>query len=66
MRVTLNGEARELPEGASLAELLAGNGINLSSSAVAVNSVVVPRSRVAETRLSEGDRVEVIGAVGGG
>ena len=66
MRVTLNGEARELPEGASLAELLAGNGIDLSSSAVAVNAVVVPRSRVAEIRLSEGDRVEVIGAVGGG
>jgi len=66
MRILLNGEPRDVPDGTSLAELLGRNGISLPNSAVAVNSVVVPRRSVPDTRLSEGDRIEVIGAVGGG
>ncbi|MCP4003223.1 MAG: sulfur carrier protein ThiS [bacterium] len=34
--------------------------------AVAVNDEIVPRSRYCEVKLSPGDRVEVIQAVGGG
>jgi len=34
--------------------------------AVEVNGAIVPRSRYADTRLVAGDRVEIVGAVGGG
>ena len=66
MRVWLNGIPREAVEGVMLATLLEEAGTDLKSGAVAVNMAVVPRSRIGSIRLGEGDRVEVIEAVGGG
>ena len=34
--------------------------------AVEVNGMIVPRSAYPTTRLADGDRVEIVGAVGGG
>ncbi len=62
----VNGEAHELAAGASLAELIEEIGLRGRRLAVAVNRDVVPRSRYAERRLAEGDRVEILEAVGGG
>ena len=52
--------------GLSVQELLARYGLAGRRVAVAINTNVVPRSRFAEVRIAEGDRVEVIHAVGGG
>lgn len=62
----VNGEDRPLPEPPTVAALLAELGLDRDGIAVAVNRAVVPRSRHPEHRLAEGDRVEVIQAVGGG
>jgi sulfur carrier protein len=66
MRVTVNGEAMEIPAGATvrgLVELLAlGDG----PVAVERNGDVVPRAEHTETTLTEGDVVEVLHFVGGG
>ena len=64
--VQVNGEARELPAGATLATLLASLGVPVEGVAVALNLEVVPRGRLARRLLVHGDRVEVVRAVGGG
>lgn len=66
MRVTVNGEARELPEGATVAELVAALKLPRDGFAIAVDRAVVPRSAQATTPLREGAAIEVIRAVGGG
>ena len=66
MEIVINGEARQVAEGTSLdaavALLLAAAG----GVAAAVNGEVVRRASWAATRLSPGDRVEVVTAVQGG
>ena len=64
--VEVNGERRELPEGASVADLLAA--LNLAAPKVAVerNLEIVPRSAWGATRLAAGDRLEVVHFIGGG
>jgi sulfur carrier protein len=73
MNVTVNGERRELPAGATLAsvvELLAGgHGLPPAAPrgvAVALDNEVVPRGAWPSTHLSEGARVEVLSAIQGG
>jgi sulfur carrier protein len=69
MRLVVNGEARELPDALSVAELVAGEAPGLGEGrgvAVAVDAEVVPRSAWHETRLEEGQRVEVLAAMQGG
>jgi sulfur carrier protein len=66
VRVLLNGEPREVPEGESLAWLVATVSTAPSGVAAALNEQVVPRRRWAATVLGEGDRVEVLTAVQGG
>jgi sulfur carrier protein len=64
--VTINGERRQLDAPLNCAELLAR--LDLSGKRVAVerNGEIVPRSRFVEQRLAEGDRLEIVVAVGGG
>jgi sulfur carrier protein len=64
--ITVNGEAREVADGATLDALLAELGVRRDGSAVALNDDVVPRGRHDATRLREGDRLEIIVAVAGG
>ncbi|SDT21705.1 sulfur carrier protein ThiS [Pseudomonas oryzae] len=66
MRIQLNGEAVELPEGLSVADLLARLDLAGRRVAVELNLDIVPRSQHAGTPLREGDRVEVVHAIGGG
>ena len=66
MRIQLNGEAVELPEGQSVADLLARLELAGRRVAVELNLDIVPRSQHAGTPLREGDRVEVVHAIGGG
>ena len=64
MTVTLNGTPRELTEGTTVAQLVAALGRGEETLAVAVNLRVVPRSEFADRRLMDGDRVDVVTAVG--
>ncbi|HET9339068.1 MAG TPA: sulfur carrier protein ThiS [Casimicrobiaceae bacterium] len=64
MRV--NGVVRVLPREASIAALVSELALAGKRIAVELNGTIVPRSRYADTRLAAGDRVEIVGAVGGG
>lgn len=65
MRIVVNGETRELRAGATVAELL--EDLRLGGRlAIELNAEILPRSRHAERVLTEGDRLEIIRAVGGG
>lgn len=66
MNITLNGETSSVCEGASVAELLAERKLLPVRVAVEVNEELVPRKRFAETRLCDGDRIEIVTFVGGG
>ena len=68
LSVTINGDRRELPAGATVASVVAslpgapeGRGV-----AVAVEGEVVPRARWPKVELREGANVEVVVAVQGG
>jgi sulfur carrier protein len=66
MQIQLNGEPCQLPDGASVADLIAELDLTGRRLAVEVNLDIVPRSLHATTLLVEGDRVEVVHAIGGG
>ena len=64
-RLTVNGEPHALPAPASIRELLRGLEIE-GRVAVAVNREVVPRSEFERRHVGDGDRIEILEAVGGG
>jgi sulfur carrier protein len=64
--VVLNGEPHQVPEGATVADLVAGLGRDPRTVAVECNGELVPRARFGETRLGAGDRLEVVHFVQGG
>ena len=66
MRVTLNGEAKELADGATVAALLAQLGVQPERVAVEVNLTVLKRAQHPETVLKAGDEVEIVQLIGGG
>lgn len=66
MRVTLNGEQRELPEDLTVSTLLAHLGVKAVRVAVEVNETVVTKDRYQEHRIGPGDSVEIVAFVGGG
>ncbi len=66
LRIILNGEARDLPAPLDIPALLAHEGLAERRVAVEVNGAIVPRSRHAGFALGDGDRVEIVHALGGG
>ncbi len=66
MQVRVNGEDRELEEGVSVAALLDSMSLEVNGIAVALNMEIVRRGEYGDTRLSDGDEVEIVRAVGGG
>lgn len=66
MRVRVNGEDKELDEGVSVASLLSSMSLESNGIAVALNMEIVRRGAYGDTRLSGGDEVEIVRAVGGG
>ncbi len=66
MLITLNGESFTLPDGATVADLVAQRGLSATVCAGEVNRAVVPRRERAERPLDEGDTVEIVTLVGGG
>jgi sulfur carrier protein len=66
IRITLNGAPREFPAPLTFDQLLEELALAGRRLAVERNGEIVPRSRFPETRLADGDRIEVVVAVGGG
>ncbi len=66
MRVIVNGDEVELTTGATLADLLEKLALGSTKVAVELNQAIVPRSQHAQQRLQQGDRVEIVYAIGGG
>ena len=66
MRIQLNGESLELPDGETVAALIARMDLTGRRVAVELNLDIVPRSQHADTILNDGDNVEVVHAIGGG
>jgi len=64
--VTLNGTPREFPAPLTFSELVDELALEGRRIAVERNGEIVPRSRFREARLADGDRIEVVVAVGGG
>jgi sulfur carrier protein len=66
MRVIVNGEERDVANGATVADLIDASGLANAACAVEVNRSLVPKRDHASTTLAEGDRVELVTLVGGG
>ena len=66
MKITVNGQPRDVAAGTTVDGLLALLGVPRQFTAVAVNREITPKSAYAAVELSEGDRVEVVRPMGGG
>jgi len=66
MRITVNGEARDVPDRTTVARLLERLPAAGGRVAVEVNREIVPRSLHAGCALAPGDEVEIVTLVGGG
>ena len=64
--ITVNGEPRQLEAPLNCAELLARLELAGKRVALEKNGEIVPRSRLSAERLADGDRLEIVVAVGGG
>jgi sulfur carrier protein len=64
----VNGAPRALAQGVTVADLIADLGHDPAGRgiAAALNGEVVPRAAWPSTAVSDGDRVEILAAIGGG
>lgn len=66
VQIHLNGEPREVETDTTIVGLLDRSGFGGRRVAVEINREIVPRSVHAQRVLREGDRVEIVHALGGG
>ena len=66
MKITINGEAREIPESLSVVAMLAHLGLAPERVAIERNREILPRARWKETIVQPGDSYEIVHLVGGG
>lgn len=66
MQLIVNGETRSLEGAPTVADLVAALGLDRRKVAVERNLEIVPRSLHDQTRLADGDRIEIVQFVGGG
>jgi thiazole synthase len=66
LAITVNGEPRRVPAPATIADLLRHLNLDPRAVVVELNRQIVRRPQLAETRLAEGDTVELVHFVGGG
>lgn len=66
IQLTVNGQRQRLEAVTNVTRLL--EALELAGKRVAVekNGEIVPRSRYADTAIADGDRLEIVVAVGGG
>ena len=66
MKITINGETRQFSPQLTVAELVEALGYTGKRIAIERNGEIVPRGRHVDVSLAEGDRLEIVVAVGGG
>ncbi len=66
IKLTVNGEPMQLYSPNNLEDLISSLNLKQQRIAVEVNSEIIPRSRHGITRIREGDRIEIVRAIGGG
>ncbi|GGG51585.1 sulfur carrier protein ThiS [Pseudohongiella nitratireducens] len=66
MKVTINGDERELPDGSTLVALLELLDMTRGRVAVEINQEIIPRSQHKQHLLHDGDKIEIVHAIGGG
>ncbi|MCE8026067.1 MULTISPECIES: sulfur carrier protein ThiS [Halomonadaceae] len=66
MQIQLNGEPRDLAPDLTVAQLVDDLGLSGRRIAVERNEEIVPKSEHDATRLADGDRIEIVHAIGGG
>jgi sulfur carrier protein len=67
LTLTINGKAAKVPDDArTLADLVVALGLSGKRIAIERNGEIVPKSLHATTPLAASDRIEIVGAVGGG
>jgi sulfur carrier protein len=66
MNLTLNGESRQFAHPLTVAALIAELGYAGKRIAIERNGEIVPRSQYNSVELAEGDKLEIVVAVGGG
>lgn len=66
MQVLINGTSTEIADGVSVRELLEQLDLGGKRIALELNGEILPRSQYAEQRVEDGDRLEIVHAIGGG
>jgi sulfur carrier protein len=66
MQLTINGEARTVPDGLSVRALIEHLGLTEGPVAVEKNREIVPRAEHENTPVENGDTLEIVHFVGGG
>ncbi len=66
MTLTVNGEVRQFPQALNCAGLIAALGLAGKRVALERNGEIVPRGQHVEQALADGDKIEIVVAVGGG
>lgn len=66
MRITVNGEQKEFPDGLTVLGLLETLGVMQGRVAVERNEQIVRRAEHSETVITDGDRIEIVSFMGGG
>lgn len=66
MRIFVNGIEREIAEGLTVDAFLTEEGVSRDYMALELNKQVLRKKLFVETRLTDGDRLEIVKLVGGG
>lgn len=66
MKIFVNGEVKQVQDSCSVQDLLDEMNITGQRLAVEVNEEIVSKSRHGEYVFSDGDKVEIVHAIGGG
>ncbi len=66
IEIIVNGKAREVNEGTSLAALIKSLGLDLLSIVVEYNETVADKATLGSVILTANDKVEILQFVGGG
>ncbi|NEZ04515.1 sulfur carrier protein ThiS [Wenzhouxiangella sp. XN201] len=66
MELQVNGETREMSDNLTVTGLLEELGYGDKRVAVERNGELVPKSLHAEVTVNDGDRIEIVQAIGGG
>jgi sulfur carrier protein len=66
IHIHVNGQARTWRSGATVADLLQDLDIQMERVAVELNLEILDRAAFGQRRLENGDRVEILGFIGGG